>query len=87
MIGTRVFYLDEQQPLEGYLAAPDSAHDLPGVLARTSTNSRPFIQVAANDSFRQAGCQLQGYLIGREPVMRISTSRLALCCQSGLAGV
>jgi hypothetical protein len=23
------------------------------------------------------------YLIGREPVMRMSTSRLALCCQSG----
>jgi dienelactone hydrolase len=32
MIGTRVSYLDEQQPLEGYLAAPDSARDLPGVL-------------------------------------------------------
>lgn len=32
MTGTRVSYLDEQQPLEGYLAAPDSAHDLPGVL-------------------------------------------------------
>lgn len=32
MMGTRVSYLDEQQPLEGYLAAPDSAHDLPGVL-------------------------------------------------------
>ena len=24
-----------------------------------------------------------GYLIGREPVMRMSTSLLALCCQSG----
>jgi len=24
------------------------------------------------------------YLIAREPVMRISTSRLALCCQSGV---
>jgi hypothetical protein len=24
------------------------------------------------------------YFVGREPVMRISTSRLALCCQSGL---
>src|SRR5580704_2915276 len=24
------------------------------------------------------------YLTGREPLMRISTSRLALCCQSGL---
>jgi dienelactone hydrolase len=32
MIGTRVSYLDEQQPLEGYLAAPVSARDLPGVL-------------------------------------------------------
>ena len=32
MIGTRVSYLDEQQPLEGYLTAPDSARDLPGVL-------------------------------------------------------
>jgi dienelactone hydrolase len=32
MMGTRVSYLDEQQPLEGYLAAPNSAHDLPGVL-------------------------------------------------------
>lgn len=32
MMGTRVSYLDEQQPLEGYLAAPDSARDLPGVL-------------------------------------------------------
>jgi hypothetical protein len=26
----------------------------------------------------------QIYLIGREPVMRISTSLLAVCCQSGL---
>ena len=33
MRGTRVSYLDEQQPLEGYLAAPDSARDLPGVLS------------------------------------------------------
>jgi dienelactone hydrolase len=32
MTGTRVSYLDEQQPLEGYLAAPDSTRDLPGVL-------------------------------------------------------
>ena len=32
MIGTRVSYLDEQQPLEGYLAAPDSRRNLPGVL-------------------------------------------------------
>jgi len=32
MMETRVSYLDEQQPLEGYLAAPDSARDLPGVL-------------------------------------------------------
>ena len=32
MMGTRVTYLDEEQPLEGYLAAPDSARDLPGVL-------------------------------------------------------
>jgi dienelactone hydrolase len=32
MMGTRVSYLDEQQALEGYLAAPDSARDLPGVL-------------------------------------------------------
>ena len=32
MMGTRVSYLDEQQPLEGYLAAPDSAYDLPSVL-------------------------------------------------------
>jgi len=32
MMGRRVSYLDEEQPLEGYLAAPDSARDLPGVL-------------------------------------------------------
>jgi len=32
MMGTRVCYLDEELPLEGYLAAPDSARDLPGVL-------------------------------------------------------
>jgi dienelactone hydrolase len=32
MIGRRISYLDELQPLEGYLAAPDSARDLPGVL-------------------------------------------------------
>src|SRR5271154_6317175 len=32
MMGTPVYYVDEQQPLEGYLAAPDSARDLPGVL-------------------------------------------------------
>jgi len=32
MMGTRVSYLDEQQPLQGYLAAPVSARDLPGVL-------------------------------------------------------
>jgi dienelactone hydrolase len=32
MMGTRVSYLHEQQPLEGYLAAPESARDLPGVL-------------------------------------------------------
>lgn len=29
---TRVSYLDEQQRLEGYLAAPNAARDLPGVL-------------------------------------------------------
>jgi dienelactone hydrolase len=32
MMGTRVSYLDEHQPLEGYLAAPDSARNLPSVL-------------------------------------------------------
>src|SRR5580658_4897922 len=32
MMRTRVSYVDEQQPLDGYLAAPDSAHNLPGVL-------------------------------------------------------
>jgi dienelactone hydrolase len=32
MMGTRVSYLDEQHRLEGYLAAPNSARDLPGVL-------------------------------------------------------
>jgi dienelactone hydrolase len=31
MMGTRVSYLDEQQALDGYLAAPDSARHLPGV--------------------------------------------------------
>src|SRR5579863_7234472 len=28
--------------------------------------------------------RLPSYFVGREPVMRISTSLLALCCQSGL---
>jgi dienelactone hydrolase len=32
MTGTRVPYLDEQRRLEGYLAAPNAARDLPGVL-------------------------------------------------------
>jgi dienelactone hydrolase len=32
MMGRRVSYLDELQPLEGYLVAPDSARGLPGVL-------------------------------------------------------
>ena len=32
MMGTPVSYFDEQQHLEGYLAAPDSGRDLPGVL-------------------------------------------------------
>jgi len=32
MSGTRVSYRDEQQPLEGYLAAHHSAANLPGVL-------------------------------------------------------
>ena len=32
MMRTRVSYLDEQLPLEAYLAAPDSARDRPGVL-------------------------------------------------------
>jgi dienelactone hydrolase len=32
MMRTRVSYLDEQQPLDGYLAAADSARNLPGVL-------------------------------------------------------
>src|SRR5208282_4786591 len=32
MMGTRVPYLDEQQRLEGYLAAPNGARGLPGVL-------------------------------------------------------
>jgi dienelactone hydrolase len=32
MMGKRVSYLEEQQPLEGYLAAPESARNLPGVL-------------------------------------------------------
>jgi hypothetical protein len=27
------------------------------------------------------------YFVGREPLMRISTSLLALCCQSGVEGV
>jgi dienelactone hydrolase len=31
MMGTQVSYLDEQQALDGYLAAPDSARHLPGV--------------------------------------------------------
>jgi len=32
MMGKRVSYLEERQPLEGYLAAPESARNLPGVL-------------------------------------------------------
>ena len=36
MMGTRVSYFDEHQPLEGYLAAPDSGRDLPGVLVLPS---------------------------------------------------
>ena len=32
MMRTRVSYVDEHQPLDGYLAAPDSARNLPGVL-------------------------------------------------------
>jgi dienelactone hydrolase len=32
MMGMRISYLDEQQALEGYLAAPDRARNLPGVL-------------------------------------------------------
>jgi len=32
MIGTRVSYVDEHQCLDGYLAAPDAARNLPGVL-------------------------------------------------------
>lgn len=32
MTRTRVAYFDEQQPLEGYLATPPAARDLPGVL-------------------------------------------------------
>src|ERR1700752_354257 len=32
MMGKRVSYLEEQQALEAYLAAPESARDLPGVL-------------------------------------------------------
>jgi dienelactone hydrolase len=31
-MGTRISYDDERQPLEGYLATPDSARKLPGVL-------------------------------------------------------
>jgi dienelactone hydrolase len=31
-MGTRVSYLDEQQPLEGYLVTPKLARELPGVL-------------------------------------------------------
>jgi dienelactone hydrolase len=30
--GTRIAYLDQNEPLEGYLAAPDSVRSLPGVL-------------------------------------------------------
>jgi len=36
MMRTRVSYVDEQQPLEGYLAVPDSARNLPGVLLAPS---------------------------------------------------
>jgi Dienelactone hydrolase family len=36
MSQTRISYDDEQQPLEGYLAAPDSARNLPGVLLAPS---------------------------------------------------
>src|SRR5580704_10255126 len=32
MTGKRVSYFDEQKPLEGYLATPDSERELPGVL-------------------------------------------------------
>ena len=32
MMGTWVPYIDEEHPLEGYLAAPNAARDLPGVL-------------------------------------------------------
>jgi dienelactone hydrolase len=31
-MGVRISYYDDQQPLEGYLATPDSPHKLPGVL-------------------------------------------------------
>ena len=36
MMAKRVSYLDEHQPLEGYLAAPDSARNSPGVLVMPS---------------------------------------------------
>jgi len=36
MSGTRVSYRDEPQPLEAYLAAPNSARNLPGVLLAPS---------------------------------------------------
>ena len=36
MTGTRVSYLDEDQNMEGYLAAPDSGRNLPSVLVAPS---------------------------------------------------
>jgi hypothetical protein len=65
-------------------------HDLLGFLTQRSRVSdrmtgNPSV-IGLGKSGRQFESQIpKVYLTGREPLMRISTSRLALCCQSGLA--
>jgi hypothetical protein len=41
-------------------------------------------EVSRLSSADHSGVRSPTYLIGREPVIRMSTSLLALCCQSGL---
>jgi len=58
---------------------------LKGVTSRNESASE-YPRASKVDTARVSGPEPSGYVIGREPVMRISMSFMALCCRSGIVG-
>ena len=61
------------------------------LVRKSSTDEMHVSGLRHSTNWSQARClraadsdSASGYVLGREPTMRISTSRFALCCQSGL---